>query len=185
MLTTAITKPIHNTHSAFTTFDNLPSIEQELLRKAAQARLNAQAPYSNFLVGCSLLSSSGATFTGCNVERCSYTQTTHSEQNTIDTMIAAQGPSKIALIAIIGGVKGQSFHCGAPTSNALPNLNDVVTPCGHCRQIIWENCYNDSSVRIISLLPDGNVFCATIGDLLPMPFGPHNLGIDYATYSNE
>ena len=39
-----------------------------LIETAKKARENAYAPYSNYKVGCALLSKSGKIFSGCNIE---------------------------------------------------------------------------------------------------------------------
>ena len=40
-----------------------------LIETAKKARENAYAPYSNYKVGCALLSKSGKIFSGCNIEK--------------------------------------------------------------------------------------------------------------------
>ncbi len=162
-------------------FAGLSAAEQELVYAALNARRNAQAPYSNYFVGAAVRGNKGTIHTGCNVERCSYTQTTHAEQNAIDNMITHWGPTKIETIAIVGGPASATL---APSLHALtPSLThpeEATLPCGHCRQIIWENCFGDRSVKILSLTPQGDILSATIRDFLPMCFGPDQLGIDYA-----
>jgi len=161
-------------------FAELTEQEQKLLQQAIHVRNNAQAPYSKYAVGTAILSNKGTLHTGCNVERCSWTQTTHAEQNAIDAMIAQCGSVKITLIATVGGPLGtESIIAPATTQPALTTLADVAMACGHCRQIIWENCYQDPTVKLISLTTHGHVLSTTIGDLLPMAFGPEHLGINY------
>jgi len=80
------------------------------------------------------LSESGTIYTGCNVERSTYTQTTHAEQNATDNMVAAEGPAKIVAMAIVG----------APERADIWNVERFACfACGHCLQIIWENCLAD------------------------------------------
>ena len=47
--------------------------EREALRAAFDARKNAYAPYSHFLVGAALLTKRGKLYTGCNVENAAFT----------------------------------------------------------------------------------------------------------------
>jgi len=155
-------------------FDQLPADEKNLFKEALKARNNAQAPYSNYHVGVALLSDKGTIHVGCNVERCTYTQTTHAEQNAIDSMIATIGPSKIEKIAVIGALKEVKISLTEHSTMAISNVT-----CGHCLQIIWENCCNDASVKILNLEGNGIVAIATIDDLLPFRFGPENLNIFY------
>ncbi len=155
-------------------FIQLPDDEKELFQEALKVRNNAQAPYSNYHVGVAILSGNGTIHVGCNVERCSFTQTTHAEQNAIDSMIAALGPSKIEKVAVIGALKDCQISLTEPCKQPISNVT-----CGHCLQIIWENCCNDPKVKILNLEANGIVACATIEDLLPFRFGPENLNIFY------
>jgi cytidine deaminase len=156
--------------------------EQELINAALTARLRAQAPYSNFYVGSSVLTDKNEIYAGCNVERCSYTQTTHAEQNAIDNMITHAGSAKITMIATAAAPKGQLIELNHPApQNSLPDLISPAHSCGHCRQIIWENCYNDQAVKCVLVASNGVIYCTTIGELLPFPFGPTELGISYST----
>ena len=152
-----------------------------VLRAAANARTRAQAPYSNYHVGAAVVAASGRTFVGCNVERCSYTQTTHAEQNAIDAMVANDGPTKLDLVAIAAApadvLVSAEGRCEVPRSDWPSSLEQLAPPCGHCLQCIWENCCGDRSVRLLNLQPGGLVMAMTIGDALPMAFGPDALGI--------
>lgn len=155
-------------------FTQLPDDEKKLFEEALKVRNNAQAPYSNYHVGVAILSEKGTIHVGCNVERCTWTQTTHAEQNAIDNMIASLGPSKILKVAVIGAMKEAKISLTESSQDAIFNL-----VCGHCLQIIWENCCQDPKVKILNLESKGIVACATIDDLLPFRFGPENLNIFY------
>ncbi len=150
--------------------------QQELLKRAIKSRCNAQAPYSKYLVGAAVLSERGGIYSGCNVERCSYTQTTHAEQNAVDTMIAQEGSVKIIAMAIAAGPADAELAF-PETVNVSQEIKAGV--CGHCLQIIWENCFDDPNIPIVVLSAHGSLASVTIGDLLPMPFGPSDLGINY------
>lgn len=155
-------------------FSELTQEEQLLLYTCVKARLNAQAPYSNYLVGAAVMSKSGNVYEGCNVERCTLTQTTHAEQNAIDNMVAKEGPTaKVKIVAVVSGPKGIDI-CFSPsnTNQLLSDIKDILAPCGHCLQIIWENCFGDSDVKLISLTRNGEAVSTTIGDAFPMRFGP-------------
>jgi cytidine deaminase len=167
---------------------DLDATERMLLCLAAKAREHAQAPYSHYHVGAAILPDDKrhGIFTGCNVERVSYTQTTHAEQNALDSYIATRGgkgsKTKIRAVAIVAGpgdeiarIANDGIHMANqrfPTS-----VHQVGAPCGHCLQILWENCHGDRSVRLLTLAANGHVVVTTIGDALPMAFGPEALGI--------
>jgi len=159
----------------------LPDEDQVLLQYAALARKNAQAPYSNYFVGVAVRNEEGHFFWGCNVERASYTQTTHAEQNAIDTMVCRKGPSKVTAVGLVAAPANVSVSlCDEPSAeNQIKSIEQVPVPCGHCLQIIWENCFNDPDVQLIAAV-NGEVVVTTIGDALPMRFGPKELGVDYS-----
>lgn len=155
--------------------------DQALLNNAALVRKNAQAPYSNFWVGVAVRNKQNQMFWGCNVERCSWTQTTHAEQNAIDTMISRGGPSKVIAVGLVAAPADAnvSLRDKPKLEKQIKSIEEVPVPCGHCLQIIWENCFNDPSVKLIAAV-NGEVVVTTIGDALPMRFGPKELGIDYS-----
>lgn len=161
-------------------FSELTRTERGLLHCAADVRLNAQAPYSNYHVGVAILSQNGTTHLGCNVERCSFTQTSHAEQNAIDSMVAELGPTRVEIVALVAGPAGVPVTI-PPTevSKPISSIEEVPVPCGHCLQIIWENCLGDPNVKLIALTAGGEVVSTTIGDAFPMRFGPADLGVDY------
>ena len=73
-----------------------------LLEAATKVREQAYAPYSNFKVGAAIRTTTGAVFSGCNVENVAYPEGTCAEAGAIAAMIAAGARS--AVIAVISGV---------------------------------------------------------------------------------
>lgn len=168
-------------HAAIVEVEELSKTEQILIYEAMLVRKNAQAPYSHFLVGAALESESGEIYKGCNVERASYSQTTHAEQNAIDSMVAKEGSAKIRRIAIIGGNENLTISWPIEQKeDRVSEVGQVLVPCGHCLQIIWENCHNDPEVELIGLCHTGEIAKVRITDAFPMRFGPNDLGIDYS-----
>lgn len=164
-----------------TEYDKLDVTEKILFRMAADVRLKAQAPYSHFFVGVAVMSASGKVHAGCNVERASWTQTTHAEQNAIDTMITQEGSGKkIDKLVLIGAPEKVEIKWPFKrTSGELTAIDQVPVPCGHCLQIIWENCHGEGKVEILSLCPNGQIAKTTMDDAFPMKFGPKELGVTY------
>lgn len=164
-------------------FSELQPDEQNLLLKAAEARLHAQAPYSNYWVGVAIRSARGTTHFGCNVERCSWTQTTHAEQNAIDNMVAELGPTKVEIVALVAASANTIVQIPPQKDDkSIFCIEEVPVPCGHCLQIIWENCLRDPQVKLIALTANGEIVSTTMGDALPMRFGPEDLGVDYSKH---
>ncbi|MFN4155382.1 MAG: cytidine deaminase [Paracoccaceae bacterium] len=120
-----------------------------LLQAATDVRLRAYAPYSRFLVGAALRSTSGAVHVGCNVENVAYPEGTCAEAGAIAAMIAG-GDTRIAEVFVIA------------------DSPDPVPPCGGCRQKIAE--FADAEVKVTLCTTDGKQRTLTVGELLPGVF---------------
>jgi cytidine deaminase len=90
---------------------------QNLVLAAQQAALRAYAPYSQFTVGCALLSKSGRVYTGCNIENASYSVTLCAERVAAAQAIANQDREWDSLVVV------------SPQR---------VSACGVCRQFLHE-----------------------------------------------
>ncbi len=134
--------------------ENLTKDEKKLVEYAKKAREKAYAPYSNFLVGCSLLDSFGNIYTGCNVENASYSATVCAERVAIFSMVASGGISCNKLIVI--------------TSSQIPCF-----PCGMCLQVLAE--FGKDSL-IIAVNKDASYFQkALLSELFPAIFDKNKL----------
>lgn len=122
--------------------------EQELKKKAEEAATKAYAPYSNFKVGCALLTDSGNVYTGCNVENASYGLTTCAERNAIANAIISEGTIEIVKLVVY-----------TPTEKPTP-------PCGACRQVINE--FGDPEISSFCEGDSSNLY--TSSKLLPYAF---------------
>lgn len=127
--------------------------DAELIARAREARKNAYAPYSKFLVGAALLCDDGAVYTGCNVENASYGLTCCSERTAIFKAVS-EGHRKFKAIAIV------------------LDSADPPAPCGACRQVIFEF---GADIRVIMATTSGGSDVKTISELLPRAFGPSSL----------
>ncbi|MEA1986401.1 MAG: cytidine deaminase [Candidatus Marinimicrobia bacterium] len=125
----------------------MKTIEQLLINKATDARKNSYSPYSKFKVGAALLGESGNVYVGTNVESSSYGLTVCAERNAIGAGIVA-GETKFKSLVIIS--------------------KDGVSPCGACRQVIYDVCGN---IDVI-LVNEKNKIVNTLKaiELLPFPF---------------
>jgi len=128
--------------------DSENRVRQRLLAAARRAMKRAYAPYSNFKVGAALLTTGGDLFTGCNVENASYGMSNCAERTAIFTAVAQAGPAvEIRAIAVTN------------------NQNAPCSPCGACRQVIYEfgpnarvifrGAKNWRTLPITRLLPEG------------------------------
>lgn len=129
------------------TVDNEEVVLSELINAALAVRLQAHAPYSLFQVGAAILSCSGETFVGCNVENASFSLTICAERVAAGTAVTSGAREWQAVaVASRGG----------------------VTPCGACRQFLAE-FGND----LIVLCVDAETKAVTryqLSDLLPHSF---------------
>ena len=129
-----------------------------LFAAATAVRGHAYAPYSRFHVGAAIRAGDGRVFSGCNVENAAYPQGQCAEANAIAMMVSG-GATRIAEVLVIGGQEGDGLLC---------------SPCGGCRQRLREFADGDTQVHICG--PEGLRQTATLAELLPMSFGPDNLG---------
>jgi homotetrameric cytidine deaminase len=127
----------------------------ELLRAAAAVMANAHVPYSHFPVGAALRTPDGAIHAAANVENAAYPQGQCAEASAIGAMVAA-GATEIAEVAV--------------TAERL----DICPPCGGCRQRLAEFARPETPVHLGR--PGGPRFTVTLGELLPLGFGPEALG---------
>jgi cytidine deaminase len=126
----------------------------KMIDLARDAMGRAYAPYSNFQVGAVMLGTDGGLYAGCNVENAAYPQGCCAEASAISAMIMA-GEKRIAEVVVMGRGEG------------------LVTPCGGCRQRIRE--FADDSIPIHVCGEEGLRTTVTLGELLPLSFGPGNL----------
>ncbi len=119
-----------------------------LVQAALDARQNAHAPYSHFLVGAAVECDDGRIFGGCNIENATYGLTVCAERVAVWKAMS-EGARRFRRIAI-----------GADTETLTP-------PCGACRQVLWEFC-GDIEVVLSNL--NGTTETMRLKDLFPRPF---------------
>ncbi len=92
---------------------------RELLDISLENRKSSYSPYSKVTVSAVLLCNDGEVFKGVNVENASYGATICAERSAIVSAIS-NGRTEFKAIAISS------------------NLDEYITPCGICRQFIFE-----------------------------------------------
>ncbi|KAM9917392.1 hypothetical protein OXX59_009370 [Metschnikowia pulcherrima] len=127
-----------------------------LISAAQAARDLSYSPYSKFRVGCAILTTSNDIIKGANVENASYGAAICAERTAI-TRAVMEGHKSFRAIVISS------------------DQQDPISPCGICRQVIREFGV-DTPVFMTSA--DGKVVVEkSLAELLPMSFGPDNLGV--------
>ena len=122
---------------------------KRLIELSYEMMLNAYAPYSNFSVGAAILSENDKLFGGCNVENAAYPEGTCAEAGAISAMIAG-GCKTIKEIYIVS------------------KSENIVSPCGGCRQKIREFSSNQTKIFLCNIKWDYKLF--SLNELLPFSF---------------
>ena len=140
----------------------------QLVQRAREAALKAYAPYSKFSVGCAIESVDGEIVLGANMENACYRLGICAEISALTAARQAFGLDKVARIAVAGG------HIGPDGTLAG---KAPVTPCGGCRQSIYEAAdLSGLDIEVVSANGDGTeTVVSTIRELLPQGFGPASL----------
>ncbi len=148
--------------------DDLDDLDRRLVLEARDASEHAYAPYSGFAVGAAVWTGSGHIFRGSNLENAAYAPSICAEVCAI-ACANSVGDFEVRAIAIVG------HRFSRP-----PDSSMIVTPCGSCRQVIAEAAQRSRfDIRIMSCNGDlDKIMQATISELLPAGFGPHNLDQD-------
>jgi len=129
---------------------------EPMLDLARRALANAHAPYSRFRVGACLRTAGGRLYAGCNVENSAYPVGQCAEATAIGAMVAG-GDREIAEVVV------------------LTERAELCAPCGRCRQQLAE--FAGPRARIHLCGPEGVRLTTTMGELLPLGFGPGALGL--------
>lgn len=128
----------------------LNSAETSLLELAHVARKRAYAPFSNFLVGAAVQTSTGEVFSGCNVEVSNYSLGCCAE--------------RVAVFKAVSAGHMEIVSCAVVTETTPP-----ASPCGSCRQVLSDF---SSNMKVIVSNTTGDVRVTTLNELLPYAFKP-------------
>ena len=132
--------------------DPIPEQRELLIETARQVRKWAYAPYSHYMVGAALLTTSGKVYDGVNVENAVFPLTTCAERTAIVKAVS-EGEKEFQAMAVV-------------TDNA-------GAPCGSCRQVMAEFGLD---MLVIIVDKDGVVrWEKTVAELLPESFTPSDL----------
>ncbi len=144
---------------------NIAGPGREALVDAARgASVGAYAPYSRFHVGAALGFDDGAIVTGANVENASFGLSLCAETLAVASAMAQGRRGGLVSVAVVGGVAGAD---GSATPGEAP-----VTPCGRCRQVLWELAALGGSDPLVLCVGAESVLEVRLSALLPQAFGP-------------
>lgn len=123
----------------------MSDINWDALRAAAVAAMKkSYSPYSKFAVGAAALTEDGRVVSGCNIENASYGVTLCAECSLVSELV------------MTGGGKLVAFTCVDAQEN-------VLMPCGRCRQLLVEHAAPTMILETISGLK-------TMAEVLPDAF---------------
>ena len=131
--------------------------DEELMERAREATRNSYSPYSKFRVGAAVLTEDDEVITGCNVENASYGLSMCAERTAL-------------FKAVSEGRKRGDFRKLAIAGKPHHGTWQFCSPCGACRQVIYEFTEKGQQFRIIYLDLKGKTTSAHIDDLLPDGF---------------
>lgn len=147
-------------------FKDLSTTQQELVFSAQKVMSKAYNIYSDYFVGASVRTKKGEIYSSANMENSSYGLSICAEVGAIQQAISSGDP-EITTIAVCGGFNSE-------------NKGKTPTPCGRCRQLIYESSQISSiDLEVICANSDlSGIIITKISDLLPLPFGSKDLHLD-------
>jgi len=121
------------------------------IEEAIKARLKAYSPYSKFKVGAAIELKDGSFIHGANIENASFGLSNCAERSAIFS-------------AMSQGIDPNQFK----SLTVIANHNHPVSPCGACRQVMYELLPDDCVITLANL--DGQTKVMTKDELLPFGF---------------
>jgi len=138
--------------------DELRIEEKADLARAVQARRNAYGKYSNYTVGAVIRMNDDKIYEGWNAENIVHASL-HAEESAIARIVAKSRETGLQRIVVVGGLAGV-------------NSDEICSPCGSCRQKLFELLMEGDSPDLIMAGTRGNVTIVAFKDMLPFPFYP-------------
>lgn len=123
----------------------------ENIKKAKEAIKNTYSPYSNFGVGAALKLKDGSYILGANIENASYGLSNCAERSALFS-------------AYSQGIRREDIE----SITVIGNTKDPISPCGACRQVMFELMPRDAKVYLTNM--EETVKEMTPEELLPYGF---------------
>lgn len=133
------------------------TIDALMLALVPRAQAFAQPPISRFKVGAVALGDSGSLYFGANFEFVGE-----------------------ALSLCVHGEQAATAHALSYGETGLQKLAVSAAPCGYCRQFLYELSTASSLTILLPNTPE-----ALLTNLLPLAFGPNDLGVKAALMSPQ
>jgi cytidine deaminase len=141
----------------------LEAEQQELIKKAKEAAINAYAPYSQFEVGAAVLLENGEIIQGNNQENAAYPSGLCAERVAI-----FYANSKYPNVAI------KSIAVTANTKDGI--IKEPIPPCGSCLQVMLETeKRSNKDIQVILYGENKITIAENINQFLPINFNKEML----------
>lgn len=144
-------------------YGELNETDRRLTDAAREATSRSYSPYSHFAVGAAALLENGTIVTGSNQENAAYPSGTCAERTTV-FYANSQYPDQPILTLAIAARNEAGF------------LEQPISPCGACRQVLLETEQRyGKPMRILLCGRTGVYELQGVKDLLPLSFGQMQL----------
>ena len=153
-------------YQLFTNNQELDETFQKLLISSKTAVKLSYAPYSRFHVGAAILLSNGEIVAGGNQENASFPAGICAERVALSVASSLYPGEKVVAIAI-----------AYLNPEVGEKQEDILSPCGICRQSILETAdKQQSDIQILLSSPSGKIILVdSAHHLLPLAFSSSNL----------
>lgn len=139
-------------------YEELSFDEKKVINEAKKSSAQAYAPYSGFQVGAAVLLENGNIVSGNNQENVAYPSGLCAERVALFSANANEPESPVVMLAIAA----QKNHCFT---------QQVVPPCGSCRQVIAEvENRHQQPIRILLYSETKIYIVESAKALLPLTF---------------
>ena len=156
-------KRIIETNIEVYSYEELEVSKQQLINKAKEQVLKAYAPYSEFHVGAAVELENGEIFAGSNQENSAYPSGLCAERVAMYFANAQFPEVAVKTLAIAAYTNGKF-------------LEEPVTPCGSCRQVLLETEQRFEKDITILLYGSNHIFqLDNVKQLLPLCFEKSSL----------
>ena len=152
-------KEINIKFHEYSSLDELDKEDRELADAAIDAMKGSYAPYSHFSVGAAALLANGEIVCGSNQENAAYPSGLCAERTTLFYANSQYPDVAVTTIAIAARNESGNF------------VEQPVSPCGACRQVMLESQWRGGvPLRILLYGTEGIYELAKVEDLLPLCF---------------
>ena len=148
-------------------YEELSEANRQLIDKAKEMTYHSYAPYSHFSVGAAALLANGEIVCGSNQENAAYPSGICAERTTLFYANSQYPDVAVKTLAIAARNESGEF------------IEQPVSPCGACRQVMLESqCRGGAPMRILLYGTQGTYELAKVEDLLPLCFTAEDMAVE-------